>query len=160
VYRGWVARASGLVETAVRDGGSAGGEAGAAHGWMLLAQAQCGSDLEAQTGLYRQAVATARRCGDGDLECEALACLGMMLVFSGLVAEGMERLDEALAAICADEVHDLSVVEGVFCGLFHACERTNDVGRAAQCCAPRTRSSAAAASVRSAATAAPTTAGS
>jgi hypothetical protein len=26
----------------------------------------------------------------------------------------------------------LSVVEGVFCGLFRACERTNDVGRAEQ----------------------------
>ena len=44
----------------------------------------------------------------------------------------MARLDEALAAICAGEVDDLSVVEGVFCGLFHACERTNDVGRAEQ----------------------------
>jgi ATP/maltotriose-dependent transcriptional regulator MalT len=55
-----------------------------------------------------------------------------MLAFSGYQTEGMGRLDEALAVICAGEVEDLSVIEGVFCGLFHACERTNDVDRAEQ----------------------------
>jgi len=102
------------------------------HGWVLVAQAQAGSDLENQQRLYLSAIEAARRCGDPDLECDALASLGIMLAFSGHVSEGMTRLDEALAVICAGEVEDLSVVEGVFCGLFHACERTNDVGRAEQ----------------------------
>jgi 2-polyprenyl-6-methoxyphenol hydroxylase-like FAD-dependent oxidoreductase len=55
-----------------------------------------------------------------------------MLVLSGHAAEGMGYLDEALAAVCAGEVQDLSVVEGTFCGLFHTCERTHDVTRAEQ----------------------------
>ena len=124
VYRGWVGRAVSLLEQAGVDSNE--------HGWVLLAQAQAGGGLDVQKRLYEDAIATARRCQDGDLECEALAALGIMLAFSGHVADGMARLDEALAAICAGEVDDLSVVEGVFCGLFNACERTNDVGRAEQ----------------------------
>jgi DNA-binding NarL/FixJ family response regulator len=56
----------------------------------------------------------------------------MMLVFSGLVEEGMCHLDEALAALCAGDVEELPVVEGCLCGLFNACERTHDVSRAEQ----------------------------
>ena len=124
VYRGWVGKAVSLLERAGADANE--------HGWVLLAKAQAGGGLDVQQRLYEEAIATARRCQDGDLECEALASLGIMLAFSGHVAEGMARLDESLAAICAGEVDDLSVVEGVFCGLFNACERTNDVGRAEQ----------------------------
>lgn len=124
VYRGWVGRALSLLEQAGVDSNE--------HGWVLVTQAQSGRDVDLQKRLYEEAIATARRCRDSDLECEALASLGIMLAFSGHVVDGMARLDEALAAICAGEVDDLSVVEGVFCGLFHACERTNDVGRAEQ----------------------------
>ena len=124
VFRGWVGRALSLLEQAGVDSNE--------HGWVLVARAQAGGGFDLQQRLYEEAIATARRCRDGDLECEALASLGIMLAFSGHVAAGMARLDEALAAICAGEVEDLSVVEGVFCGLFHACERTNDVGRAEQ----------------------------
>ena len=124
VYRGWIGRALTLLKDA--------GAGTNAHGWLLAAQAQAGSDLEAQKQLYEQAIDTARRCGDPDLECDALASLGIMLAFSGYKPEGMACLDEALAVICAGEVEDLSVVEGVFCGLLHACERTNDVERAEQ----------------------------
>ena len=53
------------------------------HGWVLLAQAQAGGGLDVQKRLYEEAIATARRCRDGDLECEALASLGIMLAFSG-----------------------------------------------------------------------------
>ena len=124
VYRGWLGRAVSLLEQAGVDSNE--------HGWVLLARAQSGGGLDVQQRTYEDAIATARRCQDGDLECEALASLGIMLAFSGHVTEGMARLDESLAAICAGEVDDLSVVEGVFCGLFNACERTNDVGRAEQ----------------------------
>jgi replication-associated recombination protein RarA len=73
------------------------------HGWVLVAQAQAGSDLEDQQRLYVSAIEAVRRCGDPDLECDALASLGIMLAFSGHVNEGMTRLDEALAVICAGE---------------------------------------------------------
>lgn len=89
-------------------------------------------DFDTQRRLYLEAIALARRIGDGDLECEAMASLGMMLVFSGMVAEGMEHLDQALASICGGGVHELPVLEGSLCGLLNACERTQDVARAEQ----------------------------
>ena len=123
VYRGWVGRARTLLEQAEPESNE--------QGWMLISQAQACGDLEHQRGLYLEAIQTARRCGDADLECEALASLGIMLVFSGM-AEGMAYLDEALATVCGGEVEELSVMESVFCGLFYVCERTNDVARAEQ----------------------------
>ncbi len=124
VYRGWVERARSLLLQA--------SEGGNEHGWVLLAEARAGSDLEAQKRSYLAVIATARRYGDCDLECEALVCLGIMLVCSGFTDEGLVYMDAALAGVCAGDVEDLSVVEGVFCGLFHICDRTNDIVRAEQ----------------------------
>ncbi len=123
VYSGWIGRARSLLETA--------GEASNEHGWILVAEAQRGSELQEQKRLYLSAIDKARSCGDSDLECEALASLGIMLVFSGF-PDGLVHLDEALTTVCAGEVEDLSVIESVLCGLFYACERTNDVVRAEQ----------------------------
>jgi hypothetical protein len=80
VYRGWVGRAVSLLEQAGVDSNE--------HGWVLLARAQSGEGLDVQQRTYEDAIATARRCQDGDLECEALASLGIMLAFSGHVADG------------------------------------------------------------------------
>lgn len=122
VHQGWLSRARSLLE-----------QAGAgAQGWLLLEDARAGSDLESQRRLYLQVMEMARATGDCDLECEATASLGMMLVFSGHVPDGMAYLDDALAAICGGDVDELSVVEGCLCGLLNACERTHDVIRAQQ----------------------------
>ncbi len=121
VYRGWSARARTLFEQAGDDTG---------RGWLTLDDARNGDDLDVQRGLYNEAIAVGARSGDHDLECEATTGLGMMLIFSGLVDEGMRYLDAALAAICSGDVVQLPVVEGCLCGLFAACERTGDVGRA------------------------------
>jgi hypothetical protein len=75
VYRGWIGRAVNLLEQAGANSNE--------HGWVLLAQAQAGSDLDDQKWLYLRVIETARRCGDADLECDALASLGIMLAFSG-----------------------------------------------------------------------------
>jgi tetratricopeptide (TPR) repeat protein len=75
VYAGWIGRARTLLEQAE--------EASNEHGWALVAQAQGGSDLREQKRLYLEAINKARTWGDSDLECEALASLGIMLVFSG-----------------------------------------------------------------------------
>lgn len=123
VYQGWASEASALMEQA--------GDA-RARGWITYEQARRGSDLETQRGLYLRAIEIARSVGDVDLQCEATAGLGMMLVFSGLVDEGMAHLDQALAAICGGGVQELPVVEGCLCGLLTACERTQDVDRAEQ----------------------------
>ena len=123
VYQGWAGQASALLAQA--------GDA-RAEGWMRFEQARRGSDLDVQWRLYLEAVELARSTGDRDLECEAIASLGMMLVFSGLVEEGMAHLDQALAAICGGGVRELPVIEGCLCGLLNACERTQDVERAQQ----------------------------
>lgn len=123
VHRGWLARARALLEDADTD---------RAHGWMVFDDAQSGRDLDRQRAQYREAIDIARRSGDHDLECDATASLGMMLIFSGFVDEGMAHLDAALAAICGGEVTELPVVEGCLCGLLTACEHTRDVPRAEQ----------------------------
>ena len=121
VHRGWVVRARRLLEQADDEHG---------RGWVVLDDALTGSDLEVQRSQYLEAIDVARRTGDADLECDATASLGMMLVFSGRVDEGMAHLDEALAGICGGDVTELPVVEGCLCGLITACERTRDVTRA------------------------------
>ena len=121
VHRGWVAKSRALLE-------QPGNETG--RGWLVLDEAQRGNDLVTQRALYEDAIAIARRAGDRDLECDATASLGMMLVFSGLIEEGMAHLDAALASICSGDVAELPVLEGCLCGLLTACEHTRDVGRA------------------------------
>ncbi len=121
VHRGWIMRARRLLDRADDDHG---------RGWVVLDDALRGSDLETQRSQYLEAIDVARRTGDQDLECDATASLGMMLVFSGHIDQGMAYLDEALAAICGGDVSELPVVEGCLCGLITACERTRDVARA------------------------------
>lgn len=123
VYQGWAAQASALLVLA----GDARAEA-----WMRYEQARRGAGLDDQRRLYLETVELARSSGDRDLECDAITSLGMMLVFSGMVEEGMAHLDQALAAICGGGVQELPVVEGCLCGLLNACERTQDVDRAQQ----------------------------
>lgn len=124
VANGWMALTRGLLEQA--------GDDTQERGWVLLADAVAGDDLDQQRRLYRSVIELARRFHDADLECEARSRLGVMLVLSGLVDEGMVELDESLAAACGGDVEDLSVVEGIFCSLFYACERVLDVVRAEQ----------------------------
>jgi len=123
VYQGWAAQAAALL-----------GQAGdtRAQGWIRYEQARQGAELDVQRRLYLEAIELGRATGDGDLECDATASLGMMLVFSGLVEEGMAQLDRALAAICGGGVRELPVIEGCLCALLNACERTHDVDRAQQ----------------------------
>lgn len=124
VHHGWTGRARRLLEQATPTGRH--------QGWLLLDAARAGNDLPSQRQQYEAVIALARQHGDSDLDCEARASLGMMLVFSGLIDEGMSHLDEALAALCAGDVEELPVLEGCLCGLFNACERTHDVSRAEQ----------------------------
>jgi DNA-binding NarL/FixJ family response regulator len=121
---GWASRARSLLETAGPDS--------AERGWVELLLAESEADDETRQARFRAAVELARRHGDTALEFEALGWVGIELVFAGRVDEGMAMLDEALAAVCAGEVHDLAVTEGLFCGMFWACERVHDVSRAEQ----------------------------
>ena len=75
---------------------------------------------------------SAGRRSDPELVFCTLAYLGASLVHDDRVEEGMLLLDEALAAVAGGEVEDFIVVEEIFCQMFSACERAQDVRRAEQ----------------------------
>jgi ATP/maltotriose-dependent transcriptional regulator MalT len=124
VASGWLARAERLLEQA--------GDDSAERGWVEVLRATGEPHGESREKRFRVALELGKRFGDTDLEFEALSYLGLEVVIRGRVEEGMLLLDEALAAVCAGEVYDLYCVEGMFCGMFVACERTQDVVRAEQ----------------------------
>jgi hypothetical protein len=124
VSSGWMARARTLLDEA--------GDDSPEHGWVLIMRAMPDGDPAVQEAFCREAWALGRRHGDVDLEFEAEGYVGLMLVQAGRVEEGLQLMDEALAAICSGEVRDIYVIEGTICGLFLACERANDLVRAEQ----------------------------
>ena len=131
--------------------GSINGDAAVMGGWMARAQSLLGDDTEsAEAGWvslnagmfegdrmqkhvrFRRALELGRRCGDSDLEFVALAYLGASLVHADQTEEGMTLLDEALAAVAGNDVDDFCALQEIFCQLFVACERAQDVSRADQ----------------------------
>jgi DNA-binding NarL/FixJ family response regulator len=125
LVNGWLGRVQSFLAEAGQDS--------VEHGWIQALSAWTSSpDDERREERFRRALAIGRRFGDRDLEFEALAWLGLELVMTGRVEEGMLHLDEALAAVCAGEVEDLYVTEAIFCGMFMVCERLHDVARAEQ----------------------------
>jgi DNA-binding NarL/FixJ family response regulator len=121
---GWVARAETML-------------AGAAEcpeaGWLALARA-AGAGPEEAGRAAGFALELARRCGDVDLEAVALGHVGMALVLSGRVSEGMARLDESMASVSAGEVRDFIAAGVAYCTMLGACERTLDFRRAEEWC--------------------------
>ena len=87
VSRGWTARAQTLLGEAA-DTPEA--------GWVALNVGMWEPDRATKNERFRLALAAARRTGDTDLECAALAYLGASLVHGDEVDEGMLLLDEAL----------------------------------------------------------------
>jgi DNA-binding NarL/FixJ family response regulator len=124
VAGGWLARAEEMLAAA--------GEESRERGWLELACAARDPHGEIRERRLQDALDLARQAGDPDLRFAGLALLGESLVLTGRVEEGMLLFDQSLAAVCGGEVHDLYVVESVFCGLFLTCERVHDVVRAEQ----------------------------
>jgi DNA-binding NarL/FixJ family response regulator len=124
VESGWLARA----RTELADAGPDGPE----HGWVLILTSFGEPEAATREGLLRDAIAVGRRCRDPDVEFEALAYLGGLMVLTDRVEQGLVHFDEAMAAACAGEMTDLAAVDSMFCGFFWACELVNDVARADQ----------------------------
>jgi DNA-binding CsgD family transcriptional regulator/Tfp pilus assembly protein PilF len=124
VQSGWFARASTILEEAGQDG--------PARGWVLIIRAFPEPSAQIREAMLRNAIEIGRRCGDPDVEFEALSYLGGLLVMVDRVEEGLTLFDEALAAVCAGELRDICTEDGIFCGFFWACELVNDVPRADQ----------------------------
>ena len=127
---GWMARAESLLE---------GAEESAAHGWLILDRAPWSSDASEREQFATAAIAIARRCGDRDLEFDAMALLGEAYVAAGRVTEGMTLLDQAMVAVASGEVVGVGPVGEIYCRLLSACERATDVRRAEQWLAAATR---------------------
>ena len=120
--QGWLARAETLLAEV--------GECPEA-GWLAL-QSSGGAAPEQLESASRVGLDLARRYADPDLEAVALGQLGMALVLSARVAEGMRLLDEAMAAVSAGEVRDFVAAGTAYCAMLGACEHTLDFPRAEQ----------------------------
>jgi DNA-binding CsgD family transcriptional regulator/Tfp pilus assembly protein PilF len=121
VARGWFARGLGLLE---------GEEDCVERGWLALGMLGCAvvsaDELDANG---RLALRLARRHGDADLECRALADYGLALVSQGRFAEGMAQLDQAMTFLQSGECTNVWVIGQVQCSFISACERAGDVPR-------------------------------
>jgi DNA-binding CsgD family transcriptional regulator len=124
VMAGWVARAQSLLDDS--------GDEPVDRGWVQLYVALSNSDVGGREKTLRECIAIGRRCGDADLQFDALSLLGQLKVELGQYDEGLRLQDEALAAACAGEVATFFVVEGIFCGMFASCEHAVDIARAEQ----------------------------
>jgi len=123
VASGWLARAQRLVDE-VDDA--------AERGWVALTRGMFDEDRGVKERLLTEAIDVGRDAGDADLTFGALAYLGASYVHGDRTEEGMVLLDEAMAAVAGEEVDDPFIVEEIFCQLFSACERAQDVERAQQ----------------------------
>ena len=76
-----------------------------------------------------EAIACAERFADHDLLAMALHIEGLVLLDGGRVADGLARMDEAMALILAGEVSPY-FTGIVFCALIQACLELSDIRRA------------------------------
>lgn len=123
--RGWLARA----ERALSDAG--GGCAG--HGWLAVERARH-APVDEQIALAAKALDIGRATGDGDLEVFALSLLGRAIVDAGRREEGVELLEEAMAAATAGRVRNVHTLAEAYCNLIMACTSAGDWDRAAEWC--------------------------
>ena len=123
VSAGWYARAEGLLREA--------GEV-PERGWLSLTRAERSDRPMEMAGHANEAVETARRFGDRDLEAAALVRLGYAEVATGDVVAGMAKVDEALTASTGGEVASLEVIGDVICVGIAACELAADWKRIEQ----------------------------
>jgi LuxR family transcriptional regulator, maltose regulon positive regulatory protein len=89
-------------------------------------------DLPRACELLERAAAGARRAGNLDGELLARAQLGLVLVGSGRVTDGMRLLDGATAAAVSGELADPTSAVVVCCLLTMACLAVRDLERATQ----------------------------
>src|SRR5918997_1138443 len=131
--QGWFGRAQRLVDAEE-------GEC-VERGYLLLARLleRAGAgDHGAAVAAGRAAVDAGERFGDTDLFALAAQDLGILLIRSGEVAEGLGLLDEAMVSVTAGELSP--VVNGfVYCGAISGCQAAYEPRRAQQWTAALTR---------------------
>ena len=129
VSNGWLHRAERLLE---------GLESTREYGWLRYRQAQAALFGDHDPAAAREHTAVCHAIGHAhkciDMEVGALALDGLALVTAGDPVAGRPCLDEAMTAIIAGEMSELTVVGLASCHLIAACEHMHDYDRAAQWC--------------------------
>lgn len=122
---GWFARAERLLEQAGPC---------AEWGWFLLWRASMVASPPELERAAQAAIGLAREHADADLEFFARALLGQARVMQGHVQDGMNHLDEAMAAALGGEVPDRMVVSEIYCFMLSTCELAGDLVRTEHWC--------------------------
>ena len=91
--QGWLGRAESLGAADDED----------LRPWYDLVRGYISPDIQMAVDLARRALEDGRRLQDRDLELCALCDLGLALVRSGIVAEGLALIDEGMAGTLAGE---------------------------------------------------------
>ncbi len=121
VAAGWLARARRLLADD-RDC--------VESGWVSVTLIGCSvANIEELEANATHALAIARRLGDVDLECKALADSGLALVSRGAIDQGLARIDEAMVMASNGECDNFWIVGQVYCALVSACGRSGDLHR-------------------------------
>jgi len=123
--QGWFARAESLLVDA--------GEC-VERGWVDIYRATMTATIEELENIALHVVDLARRFHDADLEVFALVNAGYACVALGRVKQGMNKIDEAMAAATSGEVKDLFVITETFCVTLSACELAGDLVRTDHWC--------------------------
>jgi DNA-binding NarL/FixJ family response regulator len=120
---GWYSRARRLIASEPRC---------PEQGWVALGLVGCSfADADGLEHAARGALELAGEFGEVDLECKALADLGLALVGHGRAADGMTLLDEAMTMADSGECANAFITSQVYCCIVSACERSGDLSRMA-----------------------------
>ncbi len=121
---GWIARGLRLLEDT--DGECP------ERGFLLVPSAllrALDGDWAGAEAIAGEAAALGSRFGDSDLTTLAHNVQGRALIAQGRPVDGMRLLDEAMAAVVADEVCEM-VAGAVYCSVIEACQLVFDLRRA------------------------------
>ena len=122
--QGWLGRAESLGAADDED----------LRPWYDLVRGYISPDIQMAVDLARRALEDGRRLQDRDLELCALCDLGLALIRSGIVTEGLALIDEGMAGTLAGEYTRLDTVVFTCCDMLEACDLVADVHRATQWC--------------------------
>jgi ATP/maltotriose-dependent transcriptional regulator MalT len=117
---GWFARAFRLLEEM---------HTCAETGWVKIYHASMMSSPEDKEQEAQESIGIARTFHDADLETFSRAVLGSALVSQTKIKEGLNAIDEAMAAVISGEVKDYFVASETFCVTLSACELAGDLVR-------------------------------
>jgi len=123
--RGWLSRA----ERALEGAGSCAG-----HGWVAIERARHAESVDECARHARRAMEVAREVDAGDLEVFALSLLGRAEVSAGRRQEGLELLEEAMAAAAAGRARNVQTLGEAYCNLITACATAGEWERATEWC--------------------------